>query len=96
MEDHMTKQQLIESLQNKTGHTKPEAEAVVNLVFNEMANTLAKGNRVELRGFCSFAVKQYKAYTGRNPQTGVSIQVESKKLPVFNCGRDLRERVNNK
>ena len=92
----MTKQQLIESLQNKTGHTKPETKAVVNLVFNEITGKLAKGDRVELRGFCSFAVKQYKAYTGKNPQTGGSIQVESKKLPVFNCGRDLRERVNNK
>jgi len=90
----MTKQQLIEALQNKTGQTKSEAEAVVNLFFNEITDTLAKGDRVELRGFCSFSVKQYKAYTGRNPQTGVSIQVESKKLPVFNCGRDLRERVN--
>jgi integration host factor subunit beta len=94
MEDHMTKQQLIEALQNETGHTKPEAEAVVNLFFNEITDTLAKGDRVELRGFCSFSVKQYKAYTGRNPQTGVSIQVESKKLPVFNCGRGLREPVN--
>jgi integration host factor subunit beta len=95
MEDKMNKLDLIEALQNKTDLTKLEAEAVVKLFFNEMAITLAKGDRVEIRGLCSFYVKQYKAYTGKNPKTGVPIRVESKKLPFFKCGKELRERVDN-
>jgi len=89
----MNKLDLIEALQNETDLTKSEAEAVVKLFFNEMANTLAKGDRVEIRGLCSFYVKEYKAYTGRNPKTGRPVQVESKKLPYFKCGKELKERV---
>jgi integration host factor subunit beta len=92
----MNKLQLIKSLQNETDLKKSETEAVVNLFFNEMSNTLAKGDRVEIRGLCSFYVKQYKAYTGKNPKTGVPIRVESKKLPFFKCGKELKERVDNK
>ena len=86
---------LIIALANETDLTKSEAEAVVNLFFNEMANALAKGDRVEIRGLCSFYVKQYKAYTGRNPKTGEPIRVESKKLPFFKVGKELKERVDN-
>ena len=64
----MNKLELIEILKNETGLTKSEAEAVVKLFFNEIASTLAKGDRVEIRGLCSFYVKRYKAYTGRNPK----------------------------
>ncbi|MGD8769049.1 MAG: HU family DNA-binding protein, partial [Desulfobacterales bacterium] len=56
---------LIEALRNETDLTKSEAEAVVKLFFKEIVNTLAKGDRVEIRGLCSFSVKEYKAYTGR-------------------------------
>ena len=72
----MNKADLITALKNETDLTKLEAEAVVNLFFNEMANALAKGDRVEIRGLCSFYVKQYKAYTGRNPRTGVLVRVD--------------------
>jgi integration host factor subunit beta len=65
----------------------------VNLFFNEMANALAKGDRVEIRGLCSFYVKQYKAYTGRNPKTGEEVKIKPKKLPFFKCGLELKERV---
>jgi integration host factor subunit beta len=92
----MKKLDLIEALQNETDLTKLEAEAVVKLFFNEMANTLAKGDRVEIRGLCSFCVKKYKAYDGRNPKTGRPVQVAAKKLPLFRCGQELKERVNNK
>ena len=92
----MNKADLIAILKNETDLTKPEAEAVVNLVFNEMANALASGDRVEIRGLCSFYVKKYKAYTGRNPKTGRPVQVESKKLPFFKVGKELMERVANK
>ncbi len=91
----MNKADLIIALKNETDLTKSEAEAVVNLFFNEMADALEKGDRVEIRGLCSFYVKQYKAYTGRNPKTGASIPVESKKLPFFKCGKELMERVDS-
>ncbi len=89
----MNKLELIKALQNETDLTKSEAEAVVKLFFNEMASALAKGDRVEIRGLCSFYVKAYKAYSGRNPKTGVSVRVESKRLPFFKCGQKLKERV---
>ncbi len=89
----MNKLNLIVTLKNETDLTKSEAEAVVNLFFNEMANVLAKGDRVEIRGLCSFYVKQYKAYSGRNPKTGEPVPVKSKKLPFFKCGKELKERV---
>jgi len=91
----MNKLDLIEALQNETDLRKSEAEAVVKLFFNEISNSLAKGDRVEIRGLCSFYVKHYKAYDGKNPKTGVPIRVESKKLPFFKCGKGLRERVDN-
>ena len=58
-----------------------------------MANALAKGDRVEIRGLCSFYVKEYKAYTGRNPRNGETVRVESKKLPFFKVGHELKKRV---
>jgi len=89
----MNKIDLIIALKNKTDLTKPEAGAVVNLFFNEMANALTAGDRVEIRGLCSFYVKEYKAYTGRNPKTGVPVKIKSKKLPFFKCGKELKDRV---
>jgi len=84
---------LIEELRNKADLTKSEARKVVDLFFDEMSNALANGDRVEIRGFCSFYVKHYKAYTGRNPKTGERIHVNSKKLPFFKVGKELQERV---
>lgn len=89
----MNKLDLIIALKDENGLTKSEAKAVVNLFFNEMANALANGDRVEIRGLCSFFVKNYKAYSGRNPKTGEPTQVKSKKLPFFKCGKELKERV---
>lgn len=91
----MNKLDLIEALQNETDLKKSETEAVVKLFFNEMANTLANGDRVEIRGLCSFYVKHYKAYVGRNPKTGEHVKVKEKKLPIFKCGKGLKERVDN-
>ena len=95
MEDQMNKLDLIEALQNEAGISKNKAEAVVGLFINEMANALANGDRVEIRGLCSFCVKHYKAYIGRNPKTSEQIEVKSKKLPFFKCGQELKERVDN-
>jgi integration host factor subunit beta len=91
----MNKIDLIEALKKEAGITKIEAKKVVDLFFDEMSNALAKGDRVEIRGLCSFYVKHYKAYAGRNPKTGEPTQVESKKLPFFKCVTELRERVDS-
>jgi integration host factor subunit beta len=89
----MNKLDLIEELRNKTELSTSEARSVVNLFFDEMSNALANGDRVEIRGFCSFHVKHYKGYTGRNPRTGEQARVKAKKLPFFKCGNELKERV---
>jgi integration host factor subunit beta len=89
----MNKLELIESLKTQAGLTKNEATSVVNLFFDEMATALARGDRVEIRGLCSFYVKHYKAYTGRNPKTGEKVKIQPKKLPFFKCGKELKERV---
>jgi len=89
----MNKLDLTVALKNEAELTKLEAAAVVDLFFNEMANTLAEGGRVEIRGLCSFYVKKYKAYAGRNPKTGKSVKVKPKKLPFFKCGKELKDRV---
>jgi len=90
----MIKSDLIEILRGECDLTKQEASAVVAIFFDEISNALAKGDRVEIRGLCSFFVKRYKAYTGRNPKTGDHTQVEPKKLPFFKCGKELKDRVN--
>ena len=91
----MNKLDLSAALKNEAQITKSQATAVVNRFFNEMANALAKGDRVEIRGLCSFYVKKYKAYAGRNPKTGEPTRVKGKKLPFFKCGKELKERVNS-
>lgn len=89
----MNKLEIVETLKTEAGLTKNEATVVVNLFFDEMANALANGDRVEIRGFCSFYVKKYKAYTGRNPKSGEQVNIKPKKLPFFKSGKELKERV---
>jgi len=89
----MNKLELIQALKNATDLSKPEAAKVVDIFFNEMANELAKGGRVEIRGLCSFFVKEYDGYTGRNPKTGDKVKIKPKKLPFFKPGKELKERV---
>jgi len=91
----MTKSELINALWAEAGITKSESAMLVNLFFDETAGTLGKGDRVELRGFCSFYVKKYKRYAGRNPKTGKKIKVKAKKLPFFKCGKELKDRVDS-
>lgn len=92
----MNKLELVEALQGKAGITKAAARIVVDLFFNEMSNALAKGDRVEIRGLCSFFVKKYKSYSGRNPKTGQTVNVKPKKLPFFKCGKELKDRTDRK
>lgn len=90
----MNKQKLAEVLRDEGGLNKSEAKAVVEMFFDEISIALAKGDRVEIRGLCSFFVKKYKAYYCRNPRTGKKFKVNPKKLPFFKCGKELKDRVN--
>jgi integration host factor subunit beta len=89
----MNKPDLIQSLKESNHLSKSEAEVVINLFFNKMADALAQGERVEIRGLCSFFVKEYRGYTGRNPKTGEKVRIKPKKLPFFKVGKELKERV---
>jgi len=91
----MNKSELIEYISEKANIPKKRAEEVVNLVFDSMTEALAKGDRIEIRGFGSFVNREYGSYTGRNPRTGESIKVEPKKLPFFKVGKELKERVDS-
>lgn len=91
----MTKSELIQKLAERNPHLfLRDIEKIVDTVFNEITNTLAKGDRVELRGFGAFSVKHREARTGRNPRTGETVQVEAKRLPFFKTGKALREKLN--
>lgn len=90
----MNKLELITALKDKAGISKAESAKVVKIFFDSMARKLAEGDRVEIRGLCSFFVKQYKSYTGRNPKTGERVTISPKKLPFFKCGKELKDRVN--
>ncbi len=91
----MNKSELIEIVAHRGRMTKKKAEDVVNLIFDSMVDALRDGDRIEIRGFGSFVVKEYGAYTGRNPRTGESIRVSPKKLPFFKVGKELKERVDH-
>ena len=89
----MNKIDLIQALKDSNHLSKSEAAAVVDTFINGMAEALANGDRLEIRGFCSFFVKEYGGYTGRNPKTGEQVKIAPKKLPFFKPGKELRERV---
>jgi len=85
--------ELIEALSNEAGLTTNKCKEVVKVFFDEISKSLTNNERVEIRGLCSFFLKPYKGYAGRNPKTGEPIKIKAKKLPVFKCGRELKERV---
>lgn len=91
----MTKSELIERLAEQLDMPTGKAELIVNCIFDSMVNALLEGRGIEIRGFGSFTVREYRAYEGRNPKTGETVPVAPKKLPFFKVGKDLRERVNN-
>ena len=92
----MTKSELIERVAQESGLTKGRAEMVVNTIFDSMTAALIAGDGIEIRGFGSFTVRQYKSYEGRNPRTGDVVHVAPKRLPFFKVGKELRERVNGR
>jgi integration host factor subunit beta len=91
----MNKLELIAALKERSGITKAEAIEIVQIFFDSLTHALENDERVEIRGLCSFFIKEYKSYTGRNPKTGKKVTIPPKKLPFFKCGKDLKERVNN-
>jgi integration host factor subunit beta len=89
----MNKIELIQALKDSNNLSRSEAETIINLFFDKMADALAQGERVEIRGLCSFFVKKYGGYTGRNPKTGEKVKIAPKKLPFFKVGKELKDRV---
>jgi integration host factor subunit beta len=90
----MNKSELIELLAQETNLPHREATAITNTIIDTMIDALAKGDNIEIRGFGSFVIKNYRAYEGRNPKSGKRIEVAPKKLPFFKVGKELREQVN--
>lgn len=89
----MNKLELIDELCRNSKLSKPEARKVVEIFCDSISHALAKGDRVEIRGLCSFSVKKYNSYMGRNPKTGEKVRIKPKKLPFFKCGKGLKDRV---
>jgi integration host factor subunit beta len=90
----MTKSDLIDALSLKENLNEKNASEIVNMIFDGFTDALKNGGRIEIRGFGSFSMREYDAYTGRNPKTGKKVRVGAKKLPFFKVGRKLKERVN--
>ncbi len=89
----MNKLELISALKDEANISKSEAAKVVQIFFEYMADAMTRGERVEIRGLCSFYVKEYKSYVGRNPKSGKKVTIQPKKLPFFKSGKELKERV---
>ena len=91
----MTKSELILRLAEANPHLfQRDVERIVSTIFNEISAALESGDRVELRGFGAFSVKKRGSRVGRNPRTGAAVQVESKYVPFFKTGKQLRDRLN--
>ncbi|MCM0021276.1 MAG: integration host factor subunit beta [Tagaea sp.] len=91
----MTKSELILRLAELNPHLyQRDVERIVSTVFDEIAAALARGHRVELRGFGAFSVKRRGSRTGRNPRTGAAVDVSEKHIPFFKTGKELREKLN--
>lgn len=90
----MNKSELIRTLSEETNIPIEEATIVVNTFVDNMKDSLLAGDRVEIRGFGSFKIKDYGGYSGRNPKTGKMVDVEPKRLPFFRAGKELKEFLN--
>lgn len=92
----MTKSELIQRIAELNPHLyHRDVERIVNTIFDEITVALSRGDRVELRGFGAFSIKQRDARVGRNPRTGEKVQVDEKVVPYFKTGKQLRERLND-
>ena len=93
----MIRSELIQKIAEENPHLyQRDVERIVNTVFEEVTDAMARGDRVELRGFGAFSVKKRDARLGRNPRTGETVQVEEKHVPFFKTGKLLRDRLNGK
>ena len=90
----MTKSQIIDVVAETTRYPRKTVELAVNTMFDGMVEAMQNGDRVEVRGFGNFTVREYKAYTGRNPKTGQPVQVPAKRMPFFKVGKELRSLIN--
>ena len=91
----MLKSELVLHIANANPHLyQRDVENIVNAILGEITNAMAKSDRVELRGFGTFSVKQRPAHTGRDPRTGAHVAVEQKSVPFFKTGKEMRERLN--
>jgi len=92
----MIKSELIQQISQKNPHLyQRDVERIINTVFDKIVEALGNGDRVELRGFGAFSVKERQSREGRNPRTGAAVQVEAKRVPFFKTGKELRERLNS-
>jgi integration host factor beta subunit len=90
----MTKSELVDRIVEANGIlTRKESELVVNIVFDSMSEALKNGEKVEIRGFGSFTVRERGAREARNPKSGEIVNIQAKKAPFFKTGKELRERV---
>ncbi|MCA0961407.1 integration host factor subunit beta [Salipiger bermudensis] len=93
----MIRSELIQKIAEDNPHLyQRDVERIVNTIFEEITNAMARGDRVELRGFGAFSVKKRDARLGRNPRTGEAVEVEEKHVPFFKTGKLLRDRLNGK
>lgn len=93
----MIRSELVQKIADENPHLyQRDVERIVNTIFEEIIDSMANGDRVELRGFGAFSVKKRDARVGRNPRTGDSVQVEEKHVPFFKTGKLLRDRLNGK
>lgn len=91
----MIKSELVQRIAERNPHLyQRDVENVVNAILDEIVETMARGDRVELRGFGAFSVKRRNARVGRNPRTGAHVEVDEKCVPFFKTGKELRERLN--
>ena len=92
----MIKSELVQRIADRNPHLYlRDVEKIVNAILDEIVNALARGDRVELRGFGAFSVKHRDARLGRNPRTGAHVSVDEKAVPFFKTGKEMRERLND-
>ncbi len=90
----MTKSDLITLVATKNNLTEAQATRIVNLIFDGFKDALVKGDRIEIRGFGSFVIREYRSYAGRNPKTGQVVEVKPKRLPYFKVGKEIKGLIN--
>lgn len=92
----MTKAELVDNVAEKVNLTKKQTEIIVNILFNSITEALSDGDKVELRGFGSFRIRDRNPREGRNPKTGDTVHIPAKKVPFFKAGKELREMVDKR